>query len=199
MGALLVDGKLVGDINVRRVCLRGNAQVFGNITCRSLQMDPSVVVVGTLNVHPDAPRRIDSEGNEVKDEPPPQNKPSKSSASVDENKSNAKVPATGIPEGSKSEADAMKAKREAEAVKAKKEADAAKAKGEAEKKSRAAQKKKEEEDLAEAAAARAAAEEKLQQQEDDGLAEAHTAEDVEGEGDETGVMEAGGTDVDDAA
>mmetsp|Transcript_6677 Transcript_6677/g.6982 ORF Transcript_6677/g.6982 Transcript_6677/m.6982 type:complete len:230 (+) Transcript_6677:61-750(+) len=62
MNSVLIDGKVIGDIVVQRLCLRGQASVFGSITCRSLQIDPTVIVVGGLNVHPNAPKVIDSEG-----------------------------------------------------------------------------------------------------------------------------------------
>lgn len=66
MKSLLIDGKLVGNVRVERVCIRGQAQVFGNISCKSIQIDPTVIMVGTLNVHGGAPKVIDSDGNEVK-------------------------------------------------------------------------------------------------------------------------------------
>jgi type IV secretory pathway VirB10-like protein len=66
MKSLLIDGKLVGNVSVDRVCIRGQAQVFGNITCKSVQIDPTAIIVGTLNVHGGAPKVIDSDGNEVK-------------------------------------------------------------------------------------------------------------------------------------
>ncbi|KAG5176760.1 polymer-forming cytoskeletal-domain-containing protein [Tribonema minus] len=52
MGEVIVDGKVVGDISVQKVSLRGRAEVHGNITCKSLCVDPTVIVVGGLNVHP---------------------------------------------------------------------------------------------------------------------------------------------------
>ena len=62
MNSVLIDGKVIGDIVVSRLCLRGQASVFGSITCKSLQIDPTVIIVGNLNVHPNAPKVIDSEG-----------------------------------------------------------------------------------------------------------------------------------------
>jgi cytoskeletal protein CcmA (bactofilin family) len=55
---IIVDGKIVGDIVVEKVTLRGHASVQGAITCKSLSMDPHVVVVGALNVHPAAPEKF---------------------------------------------------------------------------------------------------------------------------------------------
>mmetsp|Transcript_27444 Transcript_27444/g.35976 ORF Transcript_27444/g.35976 Transcript_27444/m.35976 type:complete len:309 (+) Transcript_27444:88-1014(+) len=65
MNELLVDGKVVGNISVEKLDLRDRASVHGNITCKSVRMDPTVVVVGALNVHPQAPLRIDDQGNIV--------------------------------------------------------------------------------------------------------------------------------------
>jgi cytoskeletal protein CcmA (bactofilin family) len=55
---IIVDGTIVGDIVVQKVTLRGHASVQGAITCKSLSMDPHVVVVGALNVHPAAPEKF---------------------------------------------------------------------------------------------------------------------------------------------
>mmetsp|Transcript_16584 Transcript_16584/g.24953 ORF Transcript_16584/g.24953 Transcript_16584/m.24953 type:complete len:345 (+) Transcript_16584:142-1176(+) len=62
---LLVDGQIVGNINVQNLHLRGYASVFGDISCRSIQIDPTAVVVGDVNVHNHAPTRIDSNGKEI--------------------------------------------------------------------------------------------------------------------------------------
>lgn len=62
MGELVVDGKVVGNVNVEKVELRGNAQVHGSITCKSLTVDPDVMICGTLNVNPFAPEKVDTDG-----------------------------------------------------------------------------------------------------------------------------------------
>ena len=67
MGSLLVDGKVEGNINVDTVCLRNQAQVFGNITCKSITIDPEVTLAGKLNINPLAPKCIDCDGNEITD------------------------------------------------------------------------------------------------------------------------------------
>ncbi|CAN0049994.1 unnamed protein product, partial [Discosporangium mesarthrocarpum] len=59
---VVVDGKVVGNIEVERVRLRREAVVVGNITCKSLGMDTNVVVRGQLNVHPGAPGELVLEG-----------------------------------------------------------------------------------------------------------------------------------------
>ena len=47
--------------------LHAKAVVMGNITCKTLFMDHSTTVVGTLNVNPFAPQEIDNEGK-IKDD-----------------------------------------------------------------------------------------------------------------------------------
>mmetsp|Transcript_14742 Transcript_14742/g.22227 ORF Transcript_14742/g.22227 Transcript_14742/m.22227 type:complete len:315 (-) Transcript_14742:152-1096(-) len=81
MGSLLVDGKIVGNINVGRVCLRGQASVFGDITCKSIQVEPTVVMVGKVNIHSEAPQRIDSDGNVVASVPETQVEPKRKNSS----------------------------------------------------------------------------------------------------------------------
>jgi cytoskeletal protein CcmA (bactofilin family) len=65
MGSVLVDGKVVGNISVEVVCLRNKAEVYGNITCKSITIDPEVIISGKLNINPQAPKLFDSNGNEV--------------------------------------------------------------------------------------------------------------------------------------
>ncbi|CAM9494048.1 unnamed protein product, partial [Choristocarpus tenellus] len=61
---VVVDGKVVGNIVVERVRLRREAVVVGHITCKSLTMDPEVVVCGKFNVHPGAPGKFLLDGEE---------------------------------------------------------------------------------------------------------------------------------------
>lgn len=65
MASVLVDGKVVGNITADTVCLRNQAAVFGNITCKSITVDPEVTIVGEVNINPRAPQLFDMEGNEV--------------------------------------------------------------------------------------------------------------------------------------
>ncbi|CCI40617.1 hypothetical protein ABG067_002946 [Albugo candida] len=58
----ITGGKIVGNITVEKVVLRDKASVFGNITAKSIKVDPDCVVVGTLNVHAQAPQVIDENG-----------------------------------------------------------------------------------------------------------------------------------------
>lgn len=66
----VTGGKIVGNISVDRLVLRDKAQVFGNITAKTVKIDPDCVVIGRLNVNPQAPERINEKGEIVKDEPP---------------------------------------------------------------------------------------------------------------------------------
>lgn len=65
LGKVVIDGKVVGDIQCDYLDLRANSFVHGNITCKSLKVDGTATIVGTLNVHPQAPDEIDKEGNLV--------------------------------------------------------------------------------------------------------------------------------------
>ncbi|GMI38850.1 hypothetical protein TeGR_g11899 [Tetraparma gracilis] len=69
MGELIIDGKVVGNLQASKIELRAKASVFGNVTCRSLTMDPTCVVVGSMNVNPFAPAEIGQDLKEVKAAP----------------------------------------------------------------------------------------------------------------------------------
>lgn len=62
---MIVDGKVIGNIQVDKLKLRNNAVVHGDIASRSVTMDPHVVLVGNLNIHGKAPGFIDTDGNEI--------------------------------------------------------------------------------------------------------------------------------------
>ncbi|DBA00607.1 TPA: hypothetical protein N0F65_007736 [Lagenidium giganteum] len=66
----VTGGKVIGNISVERLVLRDKAQVFGNITAKTVKIEPDCVVVGRLNVNPQAPERVNEKGEIVKDEPP---------------------------------------------------------------------------------------------------------------------------------
>ena len=59
--------QVIGNISVEKLELHAKAVVMGNITCKTLFMDHSTTVVGTLNVNPFAPQEIDNEGK-IKDD-----------------------------------------------------------------------------------------------------------------------------------
>lgn len=48
--AAAINGKVVGDLCVDTVYLGSQANVYGNLTCRSLKMDRAAVLVGQLTV-----------------------------------------------------------------------------------------------------------------------------------------------------
>ncbi len=58
MGGVIIEGKIIGNINVEYLELKTNAVIHGDITCKSLAMGWGVKVVGKLNVHPDAPGEL---------------------------------------------------------------------------------------------------------------------------------------------
>ena len=65
MADLVVFGKVIGNINVDHLELCGAASIYGDVTCKTLLMDPTVVLVGTLNVNTFAPNLMDRHGDEV--------------------------------------------------------------------------------------------------------------------------------------
>ena len=63
MNELIIDGgRVVGDIQVEKVWLKGAAQVHGNVTAKSLTMEGGTTVVGALNVNPFAPEKVNKKG-----------------------------------------------------------------------------------------------------------------------------------------
>ncbi|GMF51083.1 unnamed protein product [Phytophthora fragariaefolia] len=72
----ITGGRVVGNINVEKLILRDKAQVFGNISAKTVKIEPECIIVGRINVNPQAPDRINEKGEIVKDEPPPDTTPS---------------------------------------------------------------------------------------------------------------------------
>ncbi|EQC31872.1 hypothetical protein SDRG_10390 [Saprolegnia diclina VS20] len=68
---LVSGGRIIGNINVERLVLRDKGQIFGNVTAKSIRIDPDCVVLGSLNVNPHAPSRINLKGEPVTEEPKP--------------------------------------------------------------------------------------------------------------------------------
>lgn len=62
---MLVEGHVIGNINVERLSLKGEAFVHGDITCKSIAVESRVKMVGRVNIHPMAPKEINSDGNDV--------------------------------------------------------------------------------------------------------------------------------------
>lgn len=61
----VVGGKIIGNITVEKLVLRDKAQVFGNITAKTVKIDPDCVVIGKLNINPQAPELINEKGEIV--------------------------------------------------------------------------------------------------------------------------------------
>lgn len=64
----VTGGKIIGNITVEKLVLRDKAQVFGNITAKTVKIEPDCVVIGRLNVNPQAPERVNEKGEIVKDD-----------------------------------------------------------------------------------------------------------------------------------
>ena len=62
MNEVIVDGRVVGNIQVEKIMLRNDAQVHGDITAKSITMEPGTMVVGRLNINPFAPEKVNNEG-----------------------------------------------------------------------------------------------------------------------------------------
>ncbi|RQM28075.1 hypothetical protein B5M09_007719 [Aphanomyces astaci] len=68
---LVAGGRVIGNITVERLVLRDKGQIFGNVTAKSIRIDPECILMGTLNVNPHAPQRINLKGEPVVEEPKP--------------------------------------------------------------------------------------------------------------------------------
>lgn len=66
VGIVIVFGKLIGNVNVTRVLLRGTGQIHGDVTCKSMGMDPDVICIGKVNVNPQAPSFVDPDGKPMR-------------------------------------------------------------------------------------------------------------------------------------
>ncbi|KAG7395402.1 hypothetical protein PHYBOEH_003801 [Phytophthora boehmeriae] len=66
----ITGGRIVGNVNVEKLVLRDKAQVFGNITAKTVKIEPDCVIIGRMNVNPQAPERINDKGEIVKDDVP---------------------------------------------------------------------------------------------------------------------------------
>ena len=82
MSDIVVFGKVIGNIAVDRVELCGSASIYGDITCKVLLMDPTVVLVGNLNINPFAPNKMAPDGSEVGG-PKPEKAPEEPAAAAD--------------------------------------------------------------------------------------------------------------------
>ncbi|RLN46407.1 hypothetical protein BBJ29_006224 [Phytophthora kernoviae] len=64
----ITGGRIVGNVNVEKLVLRDKAQVFGNITAKTVKIEPDCIIIGKMNVNPQAPERINDKGEVVKDD-----------------------------------------------------------------------------------------------------------------------------------
>ncbi len=86
MKELVVDGGvLVGDVSVEKVTLRGKGRIHGDVTCKTIIVEPNCVMVGTLNVNPNAPEKIDVTGQAIKAPVEKKEKKKKKKADEDDN------------------------------------------------------------------------------------------------------------------
>ena len=70
METLIIDGgKLIGNVQVDRLILRGSAFLEGNFSCKSLVVGAHCTILGRSNVHSLSPEIIDVEGDVVVIEP----------------------------------------------------------------------------------------------------------------------------------
>jgi len=66
MDALVIDGgKVIGDVQVDRLVLRGTAFLQGNFSCKSLSVGMHCAITGRSNTHALAPEIIDVEGGVI--------------------------------------------------------------------------------------------------------------------------------------
>ena len=93
MGELIIDGKVQGSLSADRIELRAKASVFGDVTCKHLTMDPSVVVVGAMNVNPFAPSYIDRDLKEIVPVEEPEPAPAEEAAAAPAAEAEAAAPA----------------------------------------------------------------------------------------------------------
>jgi hypothetical protein len=65
VGIVIVYGLLLGNVQASRCQLRAAGQIHGDITCKSMAMDPDVILIGSVNINPLAPNYIDHEGKVI--------------------------------------------------------------------------------------------------------------------------------------
>ena len=70
MNTLIIDGgKMIGDVQVQRLTIRGTGYLRGRLAAKTLSLGPHCTVIGSANVHSLAPEIVDSNGDIVVDEP----------------------------------------------------------------------------------------------------------------------------------
>ena len=70
MNTLIIDGgKMIGDVQVQRLTIRGTGYLRGTLAAKTLSIGPHCTVIGNANVHSLAPEIVDSNGDIIVDEP----------------------------------------------------------------------------------------------------------------------------------
>lgn len=106
VGIVIVYGLLLGNVSASRCQLRAAGQIHGDVICKSMAMDPDVILIGTVNVNPMAPNYIDHEGKVIGKKKPkkkkgPNDTPSATvpnSPRSDEREEDWKSPVASVPE-----------------------------------------------------------------------------------------------------
>jgi len=65
MNELVCEGTLHGNVSVERLVMRRTAVIIGDVTAKKLHMDEGTTLYGAVNVHANAPRRLDAKGSLV--------------------------------------------------------------------------------------------------------------------------------------
>ncbi len=69
MNTLIIDGgKMIGDIQVQRLAIRGTGYLRGTLAAKTLSIGPHCTVIGNANIHSLAPEVVDSNGDIIVDE-----------------------------------------------------------------------------------------------------------------------------------
>jgi len=70
MDTLIIDGgRVVGDVQVERLVIRGTGCLTGKLITKSIKLGPHCTIIGSANVHALAPEIIDIHGDIVVDDP----------------------------------------------------------------------------------------------------------------------------------
>ena len=56
-GYLLIEGKLIGNVQARRVQIAKSGHLFGDVICNSFIIAPGAVIIGTAQVRPEPPEK----------------------------------------------------------------------------------------------------------------------------------------------
>lgn len=65
MNELYCEGKIIGNINVKRLELKSSGFIYGDVCAVKAQLDEGCIVVGSMNLNPHAPDFVDRDGKVV--------------------------------------------------------------------------------------------------------------------------------------